>query len=514
MNEKKKPGRNDKCFCGSGKKYKRCHLNPHNPSPDANEIQRKLQQGLGKPIESRTKKQKREVKVGNKVYEGSWVTFHDFLVFYIYDIFGYDSASNKFTKVDKNDHPLNLILKEVQSQRQAIQPNHKNICNSQMTGAMSLLLCLAYNLYLITHNFKIQSKLISDLKIAKQFIGANYETYVAAFFVKAGFDLEFEDETDRTTSHCEFTATYKPTSEKYSVEAKSKNWKSKINPAGEEKLRLNFIPKLSAALKKRAIYRRIIFIELNLPTEMFPCTDETGMMLAKKIERHESLLINGKKSDPAYIFLTNHPYAHGLEKNEPPAYFPAGYKIQNYGRLIRSAEKRVESQKQHVPIYKLLESIEKHHVIPATFDGNLPEFEFGETENRLIIGEIYEFDGIQVKLINGTVQEKEKLAWVICQDKTGRQAIYTVPLSDAELRAYKASPDTFFGEYYSQGKKCKSWYEYYEFLYNCYKNSTKSKLLNLLKDQHDYPELKSKKQNELVEIYCTRIAKHTWNSEK
>jgi hypothetical protein len=37
----------------------------------------------------------------------------------------------------------------------------------------------------------------------------------------SGFALEFEDETDSTTSHVEFVATYPKTGKKFSVEVKS-----------------------------------------------------------------------------------------------------------------------------------------------------------------------------------------------------------------------------------------------------------------------------------------------------
>jgi hypothetical protein len=68
-----KIGRNDPCPCGSGKKFKKCHINPRFDLPfliqqariekhlkeegkrfleqqQAKEIQRQTQQGLGRPI--------------------------------------------------------------------------------------------------------------------------------------------------------------------------------------------------------------------------------------------------------------------------------------------------------------------------------------------------------------------------------------------------------------------------------------------------------------------------------
>src|SRR5687768_11385361 len=95
----KKTGRNDPCYCGSGKKYKKCHLTgdkiinsaefsaairkeiiKHNVS----ERNRAKQQGLGRPIISDTVGKQRVIAVKNKIYfSEKFRTFHDFLQRYI-----------------------------------------------------------------------------------------------------------------------------------------------------------------------------------------------------------------------------------------------------------------------------------------------------------------------------------------------------------------------------------------------------------------------------------------------
>lgn len=55
-----------------------------------------------------------------------------------------------------------------------------------------------------------------------QFLGALYETFVAASFIKAGFEVVLEDEDDRDSSHCELTATNNKTGRIFSVEAKAR----------------------------------------------------------------------------------------------------------------------------------------------------------------------------------------------------------------------------------------------------------------------------------------------------
>ena len=66
---------------------------------------------------------------------------------------------------------------------------------------------LAYDLYTLDHQALLQTKLVKRLKVKEQFQGARYEIYVSAAFVRAGFEMNLEDENDSTTTHCEFTAT-------------------------------------------------------------------------------------------------------------------------------------------------------------------------------------------------------------------------------------------------------------------------------------------------------------------
>src|ERR1700741_4474942 len=96
----KKPGRNEPCPCGSGKKYKKCHgdiqqiervakaiaFAPRMRARlEAKEHQRALQQGLGRPIIAlKTDSGERIVAVKNRLlHSKKWKTFHDFLCDYI-----------------------------------------------------------------------------------------------------------------------------------------------------------------------------------------------------------------------------------------------------------------------------------------------------------------------------------------------------------------------------------------------------------------------------------------------
>jgi hypothetical protein len=80
-----------------------------------------------------------------------------------------------------------------------------------MTGAARAFNNLAYNIYLIAHHTgaagdEIIKSYIRRLKSARadDFSGALFETYAAAAFLKAGFQIQFENEHDVLRSHVEF----------------------------------------------------------------------------------------------------------------------------------------------------------------------------------------------------------------------------------------------------------------------------------------------------------------------
>ena len=132
-----------------------------------------------------------------------------------------------------------------------------------MTGAVSAYYRLAYNLYLIAHNgTDIQTRLLSRLQNHEHFHGAFFETGIGLLDdLKAGFELEFENESDRSTSHCEFTATYPSSTTQFSVEAKSR-FPGKNNQGPKS---LNVGRQLRLALEKQASSTELVFLDLNHP---------------------------------------------------------------------------------------------------------------------------------------------------------------------------------------------------------------------------------------------------------
>ena len=248
-----KIGRNEPCPCGSGKKYKKCHglVTSQRTSmtfPSAEEIkkiaeklkakekQRTQQQGLGRPIISALFEGYRFVAVGSRFYyqkEEKWRTFQDFLAEYIKLIVGKNWGSAEQKKVLENRHPILQWAHSISEYRRKVFSENKgDIVTSPMTGAVFAYLTLAYNLYLIAHNTHLvhgeglHARLIERLKNKESFYPAFYETMVAASFIKAGFQIELENEDEPISNHAEFVA---------SLQKRMRNIRSKPNTSNEQK---------------------------------------------------------------------------------------------------------------------------------------------------------------------------------------------------------------------------------------------------------------------------------------
>ena len=507
-----KIGRNDPCPCGSGKKYKKCcngqiqtdaeAINLEIQKMKAKQLLLEKQQGLGRPIISTEFKGYRMVAVGKRVYHSQkWKTFHDFLSDYIKLIFGKEWAQEELKKPLEDRH---LVLQWYDAAMKYMRDNQAgdgSINSTPMTGAISAYLYLSYNLYLLEHNVEIQARLINRLKNNDQFRGALYETYVVAEFIKAGFNLEIENEEDSRTTHCEFTAVSKITGRKYSIEAKARQPYKKGVGIGNQ---------LYEALKKQAKYERVIFIDVNIPDFISQVDNILG-----EIKRKELILqIDGQVAPQAHLFITNHPFEYdlsGVAKERMG--FTHGFKIPDFGFDFKFTNIRdvLKAREKHKDMFALIKSICEHTEIPTTFDGEHPEFVYSKADAppRLIIGNKYLVpgeDGKQIEgvLENANVLEKERRIYGVYRTSDGKRIICTNPITDEELIAYRRQPDTFFGITLQQGRKVKDPLDLFDFFYGSHKECSKERLLEFLKDSPDFEKLKSLDREELLITCCER----------
>ncbi len=514
-----KVGRNEPCPCGSGKKYKKCHgdlarldrvssaiaaapvmLARH----EAAEQQRIEQQGLGKPIiAARMDNGHQFVAVNNRLlYSKKWKTFHDFLGDYLKEALGTEWGNAELLKPFDQRHPILVWYHKLCEQQRLTIKEPGKVSTARMTGAVAAYMHLAYDLYALDHNAELQAKLVARLRNRENFYGARYEVQVAAMLARAGFTIAFENEDDRSTSHCEFVATHTRTGKKFSVEAKR-----------AESGRV--IRQLVRALGKTASHTRIVFIDLNMPDPSTGVEIPAYVQRAfDQLRRFETRNPQAKRMPPAYVLLTNAPWEHHLDGFEwRQLALGDGFQIDQFklDHQFPSLRAAINGRQAHIEMHELLKSIRMHSTIPATFDGENPELAFVESEqNRLTIGNTYmvpDAEGTQVEgvLASAVVMEQDKVAVCAVNTQDGRGIIVRVPLSDFELAAWRTHPSTFFGEI-SRNRTCETVLDLYDFFMGTYTKTPKAKLLEFLARAPDIDQLAAMDQVELASVYCERLA--------
>jgi len=287
MAAKGKVGRNAPCPCGSGKKYKKCCLlstgNPvETKSPLLEEIAQELRKRRLTELKRREKfgevrpcihadfDGKKFVAVGSELhYSPKWKTFPDFLMSYIKHILGSDWGNSEIAKPFVQRHEVmkwyDAMCRFQQKQIKASDGTYSAIPN----GAMMAYLLLSYDLYTLRHHGALQKTFVLRLKNNDLFQGARHELFAAATCIRAGYEIAYEDETDRTKKHPEFVAKHKSTGQLVSVEAKSRKRPGVLGHPGQklpdDKIYLRIGRLLTNAFKKAPTYPLVIFLDLNLP---------------------------------------------------------------------------------------------------------------------------------------------------------------------------------------------------------------------------------------------------------
>ncbi len=524
-----KIGRNDPCICGSGRKFKHCHGGPQHELPNlvaaanleqriiaegkrlferhkARELQRQKQQGLGRPIISIEHKGYRFVAVGNRLHYAKWKTFPDFLHNYIKATVGSDWGNAEIAKPLAERHPLMQWYDKVCHLQMAHAGNPGELFSTPVTGAVSAYNRLAYNLYLIAHNGKdIQTRLLARLRNNGNFQGAYYETQVAAWLIRAGFELEFEDERDTSSSHCEFTATYVPTGEKYSVEAKSRE----TRPGGSARTPVG--TQLRKALEKKADHKRLVFIDLNKALHAQESAFRAADRAERIIKQSEKIMqIDGAPAPPAYVCITNMNDQHALDGSAIATMVNlCGFKLPDFMGEYASLREAARARERHLPMHRLLKSIEDYSEIPQTFGGELPSEVFSTAPiPRLKVGNRYRVPGpdgteVEAELVQAVVADKKAHA-ILRDPKTGKNWIGTFEMTAEELADYARHPDTYFGVYHRQGRSAETAMDLYDFFAEAHESTPKDRLIALLPNYPDQEELTRLSRKELVEIVAER----------
>ena len=487
---------------------------------EAREHQRRLMQGLGKPIISFENSGYRIVCIGKEVrWSKSWRTFPDFLLDYIKIKLTPEWGNAELAKPEPERHQLLHWYHKVCTVQRMQPKNQDGVYQAEVTGAVRAYLGLAYDLYLSAHNAELPELLLKRLRNPQTFEGALYEARVVGSLARAGFHIELEDETDSERSHCELTATHKDTGRKFSVEAKTVTSLSGRSGSSNEPPRIR--NQLYKALCKQADHERLIFIELNRvgTGAANEVPDWVGRIDADIEQAEKDFTIDGEPAPPAYVMVTNLGALHALDSTTfTDVGLACGFKIPDFARRAPASSilELVDAREKHLELHWLRKALHRQQTVPNTFDDRLPEEPQDDSLPRLLIGSTYLIplgDGREVPavLTDATVLEPEKRAYGTYRCADGKHVICATPLSDAEMAAYKRSPETFFGVIRNISHEVNEPLDAFDFFWGSYSQVSKERLLELTRDWPDAAVLRDLDQRRLAQVYCARCAENLWS---
>lgn len=244
------PGRNDPCHCGSGKKYKRCHLpqdearlrsGPADDSgvlpPEALEelqaitAERQAHEARGYylPHIELEWKGHRVRAVGSTLhFRPPTETFDEFMITLLIQTLGEKWFRTERSKPASARHFVMQCYDRYHAwkARSATEANrHGSGWRMAPDGWTRTLYALGVDVYSLLHRGKLPKRLINRLAHPEQYQGARYEVAIAGLFVRLGCSVEFLDRStsEEQEAHCEFIATHERTGTVVGVEAKSRH---------------------------------------------------------------------------------------------------------------------------------------------------------------------------------------------------------------------------------------------------------------------------------------------------
>ena len=293
--------RNELCPCGSGKKYKKCHgafAIPPVAQPPRQQIRfTKAEVGPIPPEMARklAEQQRRDEEFTRQfghvrpptavevngyklvVAGGGFVWqradqakyFTDILLTFYQNVFGREWTETEYAKPRGQRHPVVELRYKALSHAYQHARTEKGIYLPHLTCPMQAYLAFAYDLWIVNDTARLDKRLIERLKNQDQFHGARHELFAEATCIRAGFEIERENEADGSTRHAEFIATHQFTKQKVSVEAKSKHRPGIMGQPGRRQKDGEFsMPVgslLNDAIDKKPPHPLVVFLDLNLP---------------------------------------------------------------------------------------------------------------------------------------------------------------------------------------------------------------------------------------------------------
>jgi len=268
--------------------------------------------------------------------------FHQFLDGLVVDTMGKEWFEQQLTlPYDKQNAIVRWrsstisLLKKPGDADDAISTGHT------LTGPAKAYLCLGYDLYWLQLVHKLPESLVKRLKEFQPFQGARYEILIAAVFARAGFDIDWIDDTKATGKHPEFIATHRQTQQKVGVETKSRKRQGSYNFAGtvspETHLKGDVFGLYETAIKQspQGGLPFLIFIDANVPDTIpagIPGYSDFSIDAVPWMKEIRDGLVaiwqaSEQASSESAVFVTNLAFYYGSNDEPSPAgmgsFFPS-----------------------------------------------------------------------------------------------------------------------------------------------------------------------------------------------
>jgi len=314
--------------------------------------------GRVRPIIHSELKGNKVVAVNSTIYYGKWVTFTDFLYDYLKIKFGKDWWLAEAKKTEILCSPILTWARRLYEHQKAHSTKEAGLFGAIPNGPMSAYFNLAYDLFVLEDNRALQESILERMRRADKtaFWGARYEAMVAATMIKAGFDIEYEDEADNRAKHPEFIGTHRDTGEQIDVEAKKRN--RTIKPKSDEEVKLEIEDLLRGAVRKFRGNPLVIFLELDLPPiDGNPLQKPWFKELLQSIEGAGVRDADGKDFCNMIVF-TNYPTEHVEDISKYPS--------QSF--IISQSNVPKFVLKNPIHLIQIRSAVEKHEKIPGWFE--------------------------------------------------------------------------------------------------------------------------------------------------
>lgn len=376
--------RNAPCPCGSEKKFKKCCWGKAAPARRAapalppevlakfklrmrEESERRRRFGNVRPLITATHQGHRFIAVGSRLYfHQEWRTFTDFLLFYVRDVMGREWWTAEAAKKGYERHPILQWHDRFVEASKTARREEGGIVSAVPDGLMAALVLLAYDLYVLRDHGKLQDEVVQRIRQRDQFYGARYELFVAATFIRAGFDFAYEDESDTKVKHAEFIAKHVESRLTVAVEAKARRRTVKV-PFDVASIRPGVRELLVNAAQKKPAHPLIVFLELNLPPE--PTDQPPSWMPHVDAEVKQIVQDAGGDWPFAAVLVTNRPHVYGQPDEPDPA---------KQFAVIRPHCSPIPLE----VLNTLVEAVTKYGNVPSKFPSDFPEEQVEGTENE------------------------------------------------------------------------------------------------------------------------------------